>query len=240
MVNEKYSDFENLEFVIEAILSMNGIYLVEEQAIQDEDDAQEEAVWISKSETLAFLGKDTVNELADIITENKEVVSEAGKVFEKYREDKRTGNGYKGNISKEDKSKLRNKVKKVLGKDLTTKIESVMDGSKASDLALFGRMLADLPDLNSYASSQVAHAISTHKVGVEFDFYTAVDDLKPDDISGADMLGVIEFNSACFYRYLNVDTDLLKKNLQDDEDLTKATVEGITKNRAKIYSKRLI
>lgn len=230
LVNEKDSDFENLEFVIEAILSMNGIYLVEEQAIQDEDDTQEEAVWISKSETLAFLGKDTVNELADIITENKEVVSEAGKVFKKYREDKRTGNGYKGNISKEDKSKLRNKVKKVLGKDLTTKIESVMDGSKASDLALFGRMLADLPDLNSYASSQVAHAISTHKVGVEFDFYTAVDDLKPDDISGADMLGVIEFNSACFYRYLNIDTDLLKENLQDDEELTKATVEAFIRS----------
>ncbi len=231
LVSEKDSDFENLEFAIEAILSMNGIYLVEKKVEQDEEENQENVVWVSKSETLAFLGKDTVNELAEIIADNKESAVEAGKIFQKYREDKRTGSGYKGEISKDDKSKLRGKVKKILGKDLAAKIEKIMNGSKASDLALFGRMLADMPDMNSYASSQVAHAISTHKVGVEFDFYTAVDDLKPDDTSGADMLGIIEFNSACFYRYLNVDIDLLRGNLQEDEDdLVKATVEAFIRS----------
>lgn len=225
LVSKIDSDFENLEFATEAILSINGIYLVEEQAKQDEEDIKD-AVWVRKSQTLAFLGKDTINQLAKIIAQNKEVAGEAGKVFQKYRQEKRAGSGYKGEISKEDKTKLRNKVKSLLGKDLTAEIEKIMDGSKAADLALFGRMLADLPDLNSYASSQVAHAISTHKTGIEFDFYTAVDDLKPDDISGADMLGVIEFNSACFYRYLNVDTNLLRENLQDDGELTKATVEA--------------
>ena len=39
----------------------------------------------------------------------------------------------------------------------------------------------------------------------EFDFYTAVDDLKPEDTAGADMMGTVEFNSACFYRYAVVD-----------------------------------
>ena len=83
---------------------------------------------------------------------------------------------------------------------------------------------------NRDASSQVAHAISTHKVGMEFDFFTAVDDLKPEDTSGSDHLGTVEFNSACFYRYLNVDVTELQKNLQGDEDLTRATVEAFIKS----------
>jgi len=95
----------------------------------------------------------------------------------------------------------------------------VLDGGKAVDLALFGRMLADMPEKNRYAACQVAHAISTHAVVREFDFYTAVDDLKPEDTAGADMMGTIEFNSACFYRYAVVNWEQLVTNLQDDTKL---------------------
>ena len=96
----------------------------------------------------------------------------------------------------------------------------------APDIALFGRMLADRPETNIYAACQVAHAISTHKVGVEFDFYTAVDDLQPKAETGASMMGTIEFNSACFYRYANIDFKQLKKNLGGDTELAKKTVEA--------------
>jgi CRISPR system Cascade subunit CasC len=61
---------------------------------------------------------------------------------------------------------------------------------------------------------------------MEFDFYTAVDDLKPEDTAGADMLGTVEFNSACFYRYANVDTAELARNLQGDAELARATLEA--------------
>lgn len=96
---------------------------------------------------------------------------------------------------------------------------AILDGGKAVDLALFGRMLADMPEKNQHAACQVAHAISTHAVDREFDFYTAVDDLKPEDTAGADMMGTVEFNSACFYRYAVVDWGKLIKNLQDDKEL---------------------
>jgi CRISPR system Cascade subunit CasC len=102
----------------------------------------------------------------------------------------------------------------------------LLSGGKAADLALFGRMLADLPKKNIVAASQVAHAISTHKCGVEFDFYTAVDDLQSEEKTGAGMMGTVEFNSACFYRYANIDLRQLKENLGDDETLTAATVEA--------------
>jgi CRISPR system Cascade subunit CasC len=77
-------------------------------------------------------------------------------------------------------------------------------------------MIADAPAWNINAACQVAHAISTHRVSMEFDFYTAIDDLKRDDTAGSDMMGTIPFNSACFYRYLVVDTTELMRNLGDD------------------------
>ena len=72
-----------------------------------------------------------------------------------------------------------------------------------------GVCLAVMPEKNQNAACQVAHAISTHAVEREFDFYTAVDDLKPEDTAGADMMGTVEFNSACFYRYAVVDWEKL-------------------------------
>jgi len=98
---------------------------------------------------------------------------------------------------------------------------SALDGGGAVDLALFGRMIADRPDKNVDAAAQVAHAISTHAVATEFDFYSAVDDLQTEDSdegAGAGMLGTTLYNSACYYRYANLDLKQLAANLHGDED----------------------
>ena len=110
--------------------------------------------------------------------------------------------------------------------EVRSEVLAALDGGRAADLALFGRMLADLPDRNVDAACQVAHAISTNRVSMEFDFYTAVDDLRPEDTAGAGMLGTIEFNSACFYRYSNVDLAQLRENLHGDEELARKTAEA--------------
>jgi len=83
----------------------------------------------------------------------------------------------------------------------------------SADIALFGRMLAEQPGRNTDGACQVAHPISTHKVDMEMDFYTAVDDLNPSEETGAGMMGVVGFNSACYYRYALVDRDQLARNL---------------------------
>ena len=109
--------------------------------------------------------------------------------------------------------------------ELRSAFERLLDGGQAVDLALFGRMIADLPDRNVEAACQVAHALSTHRVSMEFDFFTAVDDLRPDDTAGADMLGTVEYTSACFYRYANLDTRQLARTLRNDT-LARAGVES--------------
>ncbi|MEU8201686.1 type I-E CRISPR-associated protein Cas7/Cse4/CasC [Streptosporangium sp. NPDC049046] len=98
-------------------------------------------------------------------------------------------------------------------------LHDLIDASKAVDIALFGRMIANNKDFNVDAASQVAHAISTHAVAGEYDYFTAVDDLQRDGDSGADMIGTVEFNAACYYRYANLDLAQFSKNLPEDPDL---------------------
>jgi CRISPR-associated protein Cas7/Cse4/CasC, subtype I-E/ECOLI len=156
-----------------------------------------------KSEYLLFLGQREISGIANIIHEKWDSITAAGAS---------TVEGKKlGKAKKQAAQNADPELKKALDK--------VFNGGKAVDVALFGRMLADMPEKNQNAACQVAHAISTHAVEREFDFYTAVDDLKPEDTAGADMMGTVEFNSACFYRYAVVDWEKLVANLQGDTEL---------------------
>jgi CRISPR system Cascade subunit CasC len=115
-----------------------------------------------------------------------------------------------------------------LSPEIVKQAKSLMNGGKAVDVALFGRMLADLPVANQDAACQVAHAISTHKVEREFDYFTAVDDKGDEDETGAGMIGQVEFNSATFYRYAVLDLQKLLANLQGDRELTHSAIKAFT------------
>lgn len=101
-------------------------------------------------------------------------------------------------------------------------LQEILVDNPAVDIALFGRMVADDPSLNEDASAQVAHAISTHAVQTEFDFFTATDDLAAEDNAGAGMLGTIEYNASTLYRYANVAAHELIKQLDDKTATIKA------------------
>ena len=129
---------------------------------------------------------------------------------------------------KKDAKKAKKEGKAAAPEAVQKAVKPLLDGGKAVDVALFGRMLADLPKANQDAACQVAHALSTHRVERDFDFFTAVDDHAPDDNSGAGMIGQVEFNSATFYRYAVLDTNKLLANLQGDADLALRAIVGFT------------
>ena len=156
-----------------------------------------------KSEYLLFLGQREISGIANIINEKWGSITATNSAS---AEGKKPGKAKKQAAQSADP-------------ELRKALDKVFNGGKALDVALFGRMLADMPEKNQHAACQVAHALSTHAVEREFDFYTAVDDLKPEDTAGADMMGTVEFNSACFYRYAVVDWEKLVSNLQGDADL---------------------
>ena len=106
------------------------------------------------------------------------------------------------------------KAQPKLGREAAKRVRATMtEPGDALDVALFGRMIAELPEGNVDAACQVAHAIGTHRLASEFDYYTAVDDLRPEDTEGADMIGTIQFNASCLYRYAALDVDQLARNL---------------------------
>lgn len=106
-------------------------------------------------------------------------------------------------------------------------VKQLANRTSAPDIALFGRMLADNPELNLDAACQMAHALSTHEVNTaEFDYFTAVDDLQPDDNAGAGMIGLVAFNAATYYRHARIDWEQLVSNLDGDVELALRTVAG--------------
>lgn len=109
------------------------------------------------------------------------------------------------------------------------------NAGKATDLALFGRMLASSPDFSVEAACQVAHAITVHRVAIEDDFFTAVDDLnRREEDAGSAHMGDQGFAAGLFYLYICIDCDLLKENLDGDAILTNAAIQALTKAAATV------
>lgn len=107
----------------------------------------------------------------------------------------------------------------------------------AADIAMFGRMLADNPAFNREAAVQVGHAISTHRVTVEDDYYVAVDDLKnaaDREDAGTSFIGVQEYAAGVFYVYICVDCDLLVRNLGGNRDLARDALAALVECAAQV------
>lgn len=108
-----------------------------------------------------------------------------------------------------DESKLKDKdLAKVAKKNLNPALDAL-------DIGLFGRMVAKAAEMNVEAAASFAHAISTHKVSNEVEFFTALDDLQTEP--GSAHMGSLEFNSATYYRYVSLDLGQLAQVLGEEE-----------------------
>ena len=96
-------------------------------------------------------------------------------------------------------------------------IESLKKAVKenpSTDILLFGRMFASDHSLNYDAACQVAHAISVNETRMEYDYFTAVDDIPDDNDSGSAFLDTKQYTDPILYRYANV-------NLSETSELIK-------------------
>ena len=113
--------------------------------------------------------------------------------------------------------------KVTLPKGELAKIRKCLSYAKSAadglDIALFGRMVAQDPSLNVQAATAFAHALSTHKVVNEVEFFTALDDYSrlvhedEERVSGSSHMGTLEYNAATYYRYISLDLGQLWTNL---------------------------
>ncbi len=130
-----------------------------------------------------------------------------------------------------------NEVKKFDVKKLQEDMSESTNRAVTLDMALFGRMVTSKALVNVEASMQVAHAISTNRVFMESDYFTAVDDLinESDTETGSAMIDDIDYNSSCYYIYASLDTDKLYENLvnnSDRDEIIKTVVPELVRTMA--------
>ena len=195
----------------------------------------------SKVKTLMFFSSGEFKKLAKILFDlGEEKISTLTNAFSRLDiaalekdsdgEDEETGDnsGEKGQSKKkktepEEKSLSPKQFTKTINAVLKSPIGAAFRGKDAvqvkdaSDIALFGRMVANDHSLTLEGAAMFSHALSTHKVDNEIDFFAAVDDLQPDEEAGAGMTGTLEFNSATYYRFAALNLDMLYKPNEKDE-----------------------
>lgn len=184
-----------------------------------------------KTQHLVSLGREAAMDLVDICDRYWDVlIKEGSRTSKDTKEKKKDVTEDTGDIDEASKDTKKTKAK------MTKEIEALLESDHAVDTALFGRMLAEVPKENTVAACQVAHAVSTNKIDIEYDYYVAMDSLAEDEEPGADMIGTVEFNSPCYYRYANLDLDQLMENLggKEAKDQVELAVDAFT--RAFVFS----
>lgn len=184
-----------------------------------------------RTSVLVYIAKEHVRGIARYLAEQAEVIRAllADSPESKQDDDTKSSKGdkKKARDKKADSEKGGKTTKDerlvAIQKELTAILSSPKGSMKSvgsADIALFGRMLAEFPEINVDAACHVAHVISTNQLRSEFDFFTAVDDINEDDgTQGAGMMGMKGYNSACFYAYSVVDIPLLVENLGGDKTM---------------------
>ena len=107
-------------------------------------------------------------------------------------------------------------IKKPSKSDFLEKMKDASICPITLDIALFGRMVTSDAFRNVEAAMQVAHAVSTHRIVLESDYFTAMDDMLIDR-TGSALIDATDYNSACYYIYASIDSDTLKDNLRFGE-----------------------
>ncbi|MCE2523978.1 MAG: type I-E CRISPR-associated protein Cas7/Cse4/CasC [Rhodobacteraceae bacterium] len=93
--------------------------------------------------------------------------------------------------------------------------------------ALFGRMVTSDPNANISAPIHVAHAFTVHQEESESDYFTALDDLAEEGVTGADTIQDTELTSGLFYGYVVIDLPGLRSNLGNDARLVKEVLHSL-------------
>jgi CRISPR system Cascade subunit CasC len=186
-----------------------------------------------------LMGKEVFKALKDAGVSDKLAREWAKKIaqqFGKLKSDKKTENDVDleieqlAHLSPEEKDAIDTLVAELAQRKTeptADELKLLSHPRRAVDIAMFGRMLADAAEFNVEAAVQVAHAITVHRVTVEDDYFSAVDQLSAPGDTGAAHIGERGYGAGLFYLYIAVDLALLKKNLGDDAALAQRALQAL-------------
>jgi CRISPR system Cascade subunit CasC len=96
---------------------------------------------------------------------------------------------------------------------IATQAQHALAPGTGLEIALFGRMIAELPRGKQPSTVQVAHACSVDPVEMLADDFTATDDWQDLDVFGSAMKGTHYLASATLYRFAVLDRGALRRRL---------------------------
>lgn len=188
----------------------------EEDAVAEEGDDSADKSETKKASKKIAVAPWVINEIREICRVIKAVKEEGLSTEELKKIDETFGKQKKKKKSKEDlvEEAIGKKIEKVL-KEKTDVVTKAL--ASAVDVALFGRMATSGLMTSVDGAMALAHAITTHTVDGDIDWFTAVDDLIQDSgETGSGHLDTQEFSAGVFYRYASLNLSLLQKNLGVD------------------------
>jgi CRISPR system Cascade subunit CasC len=103
-------------------------------------------------------------------------------------------------------------------------------------IAAFGRMFANASDRQTEAAIAVSPATTTHRIIIETDYFTTVDDLQdeynPEGGQGASHIGTANFTNGVYYRTVTIDREQLNRSWsgiasEDADDRLRALLRSI-------------
>jgi CRISPR system Cascade subunit CasC len=210
-----FSEDRNLS--IEKQWIEKGIQVLSSTVVIDNEEADDEDNTVSVAKKIAVAPW--------ALSEFKFVCKKIKETYDKDLDEKQTETLKKA-IEKEHKRKTtKNKPRltdddvkeifmhKMVGKELEDDANALAKAcGETVDIALSGRMATSGLMTNIDGALSIAHAITTHAVDADIDWFTAVDDLQE---LGSGHLDTQEFSSGVFYRYASLNVQQLQKNLGD-------------------------
>ncbi|MFK0016304.1 type I-E CRISPR-associated protein Cas7/Cse4/CasC [Streptomyces sp. NPDC091027] len=100
-----------------------------------------------------------------------------------------------------------------LPRSIIQRAEAAFAPGITAELAIFGRMLAEVPDGHVYSAAQVAHALSVDPLAMVSDDWTAKDDWQDLGVFGAAGKGTTFLASGTLYQYAALDRHALRATL---------------------------
>ena len=223
-LNDKFiqilgEEFENSlikEAIERFVKSANTIANETEENSLDDENAESEKVDTKKASKKIAVAPWVINEIREICRIIKTVKDEGLTDEELKKIDENLAKQKKNKKSKDEL--VDDEIGKRIEKQLKGKIDVVEKAlASAKDIALFGRMATSGLMTSVDGAMAIAHAITTHTVDGDIDWFTAVDDLIQDSgETGSGHLDTQEFSAGVFYRYASLNLGLLQKNLGVD------------------------
>jgi CRISPR system Cascade subunit CasC len=173
-----------------------------------------------RTTVLLFLGLGEVNAIASVVASRKDELLGAAVPADKL------GVPAETEPAKPRDTRQRKGDCPAIFRDLGRHALGATDPTAVVDVALYGRFLAEDHRVDVDGASSTAHAFSAGEHHLELDYFTAVDDMEE---RGAGFLDTASLTAPLLYRYSNLDTSALLRNLGGNAELASvATTAWLT------------